>query len=173
MTEAATARANAAMIGSAYDAFSRGDVDGAFAVFAEDILWHIPGRAPPSGDYCGHDEVLRFLQHFMELSCGTFRVRVDGILAKAGMVIVLCTETAQRGDRSWVSAQIHVWRVRDGHAAMFLRYPGYQRAEDEFWSAPAKGHPPAASLSRGFESRPRGYPRRNANPGDARKKSDS
>ena len=46
MTDASImeANANAALIRSGYDAFARGDVQGALAVFAQDILWHIPGR---------------------------------------------------------------------------------------------------------------------------------
>lgn len=136
MTEATTAQASAAMIGSAYDAFSSVDIEGAFAVFAEDILWHVPGRGPLSRDYRGHAEVLRFFQHFMELSSGTFRVRVDDILAKGDLVVVLCTESAQRGSRSWLSPQVHVWTVRDSRAAVFRQYQGDQQAEDEFWSAP-------------------------------------
>ena len=47
------ANANAALISSGYDAFARGDVQGALAVFAQDILWHIPGRGPLSRDYRG------------------------------------------------------------------------------------------------------------------------
>ena len=44
MTDASImeANANAALIRSGYDAFARGDVQGALAVFAQDILWHIP-----------------------------------------------------------------------------------------------------------------------------------
>jgi ketosteroid isomerase-like protein len=68
---------NAALIKGGYDAFSRGDIPAAFAVFAEDIHWHVPGRGPLSGDYRGHAEVGGFFQHFMELSAGTFRIRVD------------------------------------------------------------------------------------------------
>jgi hypothetical protein len=47
------ANANVALISSGYDAFARGDVQGALAVFAQDILWHIPGRGPLSRDYRG------------------------------------------------------------------------------------------------------------------------
>src|SRR5262249_28674879 len=45
-TTATTAEANGALIRGAYDAFARGDVQGALAAFAEDILWHVPGRGP-------------------------------------------------------------------------------------------------------------------------------
>jgi uncharacterized protein len=107
-TETAAAMDNGALITSAYDAFSRGDLQGATATFAEDILWHVPGRGPLSRDYRGHAEVLGFFGHFMELSGGTFRLRVDDVLAKGDRVVVLCTESARRGGRSWSSPQVHV-----------------------------------------------------------------
>jgi ketosteroid isomerase-like protein len=136
MTEATVAEGNAALIGSAYAAFSRGDIPAAFAIFAEDILWHVPGRGPLSRDYRGHAQVMGFFQHFMELSGGTFRIQIDDILAKGDRVIVLCTESARRGGRSWSSPQVHVWTVSDGRATVFWQYQGDQQTEDEFWSAP-------------------------------------
>ena len=56
----ATAEANAALIKSAYDAFSRGNIPSAMAAFADDIFWHVPGRGPLSRDYRGRAEVLGF-----------------------------------------------------------------------------------------------------------------
>jgi ketosteroid isomerase-like protein len=135
MAEAAMTPANAALISSGYDAFARGDLQGVFAVLAENTLWHIPGRGPLARDYHGHAEVLGFFQHFMELSNGTFRIQVDDILAKGDRVVVLCTESAQRGDRSWSSPQVHVWTVKDGRATVFQQYQSDQQTEDEFWSA--------------------------------------
>lgn len=134
MAETPMAPSNAALIKSAYDAFVRGDLQGAFAVFAEDILWHVPGRGPLSRDYRGHAEVLGFFQHFIELSHGTFRIEIDAILAEGDRVVVLCTESAQRGGRSWSSPQVHVWTVKDGRATVFWQYQGDQQTEDEFWS---------------------------------------
>jgi uncharacterized protein len=135
MTEATTAQINADLIRRAYDAFSRGDMEGVFALFAKDILWHVPGRGPLSGDYRGHVEVQGFFQHFMELSSGTFRLQVDHILAEGDLVVVLCTDKAQRGNLSKTSQQVHVWTVRDGYAATFREYQGDEQSEDEFWSA--------------------------------------
>ena len=129
------AKANAVLIKNAYDAFSRGDIPGAMAAFSEDIFWHVPGRGPLSRDYRGHAEVLGFFGHFMELSHGTFRLQVDDVLAKGDRVVVLCTESAQRGGRSWWAPQVHVWTVRDGKAAVFREYEGDQQGDDEFWSS--------------------------------------
>ena len=134
MTETA-AKTNAALIRSAYDAFSRGDISGAMAAFGEDIFWHVPGRGPLSRDYRGHTEVLGFFGHFMDLSHGTFRLQVDDVLAKGDRVVVLCTESAQRGGRSWSALQVHVWTVKDGKATVFREYEGDQQGDDEFWSS--------------------------------------
>jgi hypothetical protein len=136
MTETAAAKANGALIKSAYEAFSRGDIPGAMAAFAEDIFWHVPGRGALSRDYRGHAEVLGFFGHFMELSGGTFRLRVDDVLANSNRVVVLCTESAQRGGRSWSAPQVHVWTVKDGKATVFWEYEADQQGDDEFWSSP-------------------------------------
>ena len=132
--ETAAAQANVALIKSAYDAFRRGDTKSVFAVFAENILWHVPGRGPLSRDYRGHAEVAGFFDHFMGLSEGTFRIRIDQILADRDRVVVLCTESASRAGRSWSSPQVHVWTVKDGRATAFWEYEGDQQGEDEFWS---------------------------------------
>jgi uncharacterized protein len=132
--EITAAQANAALIKSAYDAFSRGDTQNVFAVFAENILWHVPGRGPLSRDYRGHAEVGGFFEHFMGLSEGSFRIQIDQILANRDRVVVLCTESASRAGRSWSSPQVHVWTVKDGRATAFQEYEGDQQGEDEFWS---------------------------------------
>jgi uncharacterized protein len=132
--EKTTAEANAAMIRGAYDAFSRGDIVSVFAIFAEDILWHVPGRGPLSREYRGHSDVQGFFEQFMGLSGGTFRIRIDEILAKGDRVVVLCTETAQRAGRTWASPQVHVWTMKDGRAIAFWEFEGDQQGEDEFWS---------------------------------------
>jgi ketosteroid isomerase-like protein len=130
------AEANEILIRSAYEAFSRGDIAGAMAAFAEDILWHVPGRGPLSRDHRGRDEVLAFFGRVNALSRGTFRVRVDDVLAKGDRVIVLCTESAERGGHSWSSPQVHVWTVKGRKATVFHQFQGDQQTEDEFWGSP-------------------------------------
>jgi hypothetical protein len=74
VSEATAAEANANLIRCGYDAFARGDIAGVLAIFAEDILWHVPGRGPISRDYRGHAEVLEFFNRChtdLELAFGT------------------------------------------------------------------------------------------------------
>ena len=131
----AAANANADLVRRTYEAFMRGDLEAVLASFAEDILWHVPGRGPLSRDYRGHGEVLGFFRRFMDLSGGTFRIRIDDVLANGERVVVLCTESAQRAGRSWSSPQVHDWTVKNGRATVFRQYQGDQQTEDEFWSA--------------------------------------
>jgi ketosteroid isomerase-like protein len=57
-------------------------------------------------------------------------------LAKGDRVVVLCTEFAQRGSRSWTAPQVHVWTVKDGKATVFREYEGDEHGDDAFWSSP-------------------------------------
>jgi len=131
------ASSNEALIRGGYEAFARGDVDAVLSIFEPNILWHVPGRGPLSRDYHGPGEVVGFFQHFMDLSQGTFRIQVDDVLANEERVVVLCTESAQRGPKSWSSPQVHVWTVKDGRVTTFWQYQGDQQSEDEFWSSDA------------------------------------
>src|SRR5512147_329869 len=103
MVEHGRAESNRALILGAYAAFARGDIPAVLKVLAEDILWHVPGRGPLSRDYRGHAEVVGFFRHFGQLSEGTFRIRVDDVLARGDRVVGVVTESAERGGREWSS----------------------------------------------------------------------
>jgi ketosteroid isomerase-like protein len=126
--------ANKALIEGVYNAFAHGDIPAVLEVFADDILWHVPGRGVLSRDYHGHAGVLGFLQHFMQLSEGTFRIQIGEVFAKGDRVIVLVTESATRSGREWSSPQVHAWTVKNGKAIVFWQFQGDQQTEDEFWS---------------------------------------
>ena len=128
------AEANRQLIEGAYAAFARGDIPAVLRVLDPRILWHVPGRGPVSRNYLGHQQVLGFFQLFQELSGGTFRIRIDDVLANDHRVIVLVTESARRGNRDWSSPQVHAWTIENGKASVFWQFQGDQQTEDEFWS---------------------------------------
>jgi uncharacterized protein len=128
------AEENRRLIEGAYEAFSRGDIPAVLRVLDERILWHVPGRGPLSANYMGHQQVLGFFQKFQELSNGTFRIRIDDVLANEHRVVVLVTESARRRNRDWSSPQVHAWTIEGGKASVFWQFQGDQQTEDEFWS---------------------------------------
>jgi ketosteroid isomerase-like protein len=54
------AHPNEDLVRRAYDAFSQGDIETLRQLFADDTIFHEPGRNPVSGDYQGIDQVLAF-----------------------------------------------------------------------------------------------------------------
>src|SRR5437879_13314007 len=87
---------NAALVRGGYEAFATGDVDAVLALFADDILWHVPGRGPLSRDYRGRDAVLGLFGEFLKLSGGTFRLHVHHTPASGDAVVAPVTESAER-----------------------------------------------------------------------------
>lgn len=54
---------------------------GVLNFFADDIVWHVPGRNPLSGDYKGKEEVLGFFGKLMELTQGSLKQEIHDMLA--------------------------------------------------------------------------------------------
>lgn len=125
---------NRKLIEGAYDAFGTGDIPTVLQAFAEDITWHVPGRSPLSGHYRGHQDLVGFFGRVMELSGGSFRIRIDDVLTDESRVVVLCTVSAERNGQAWSSQEVHVWEIADGRAVAFREFQGDQQTEDEFWS---------------------------------------
>jgi ketosteroid isomerase-like protein len=127
------ASTNAAVIRKAYDDFAKGDIPSVLEAFDASITWHVPGHSPLSGDYNGHDEVVGFFKHTMELSCGVFGIEVHQVLAEADTVVALTTVKAERNGRSAAFPEVHVWRLVNGKVTEFREFQGDEQTEDRFW----------------------------------------
>ena len=125
---------NATTIRQAYASFAKGDIPAVLAAFDASITWHVPGHSPLSGDYKGHDEVVGFFKHTMELCGGAFAIEVQHVLADEDLVVALVTVKAERNGRSAAFPEAHIWRLRNGKIAEFREYQGDEQTEDRFWS---------------------------------------
>jgi uncharacterized protein len=128
------AHPNEDLVRRGYDAFTKGDVDALRQVFADDTVFHEPGRSPLSGDYQGFDQVLGFFGMLGERSGGTFRVTLHDVAASDEHAVGLHVSDAEREGRVLHSQQAIVFHVRDGMVseAWALHYD--QHATDEFWA---------------------------------------
>jgi ketosteroid isomerase-like protein len=125
----------AELVRRGYRAFALGDFELVRTLLAPDILWHVPGRGPLSGEHRGQEQVLGFLARAMELSAGTFRIQVEDVLADRGRAAVLCTVAAERYGQYWSAPEVHLWRIAQGKGVECLAFQSDQQTEDEFWSA--------------------------------------
>jgi len=125
---------NATIIRNAYDNFAKGVIPSVLEAFDVSIAWHVPGHSPLSGDYKGHDGVVGFFKHTMELSGGIFAIEVHHILAEEDVVVALVTVKAERNGRRAAFPEVHVWRLANGRVTEFREFQGDEQTEDRFWS---------------------------------------
>ena len=112
-------------IRTAYEAFSRGDLDGALAPLDENIVWHQAQGLPHGGVYHGLEEVRRVVFDPIEESWWDgFDARPETFLDGGDAVVVLgrYTATAKATGRPLDVPFVHVWEVRDGRVAVFRQF---------------------------------------------------
>jgi uncharacterized protein len=83
-----------------YEAFGRGDVESAIALFADDVTWTTPGNSSISGTYNGKDEVLQMWGSLGE----DFSVEPQLFTADDSHVVVISNNSA-KGEQ-WESADV-------------------------------------------------------------------
>jgi ketosteroid isomerase-like protein len=118
----------------AYDAFSKGDVDTLRQVFADDAVFHEPGRNPVSGDYQGIDQILAFFGTLAERSGGTFRVNLHDVVANDEHAVGLHVAEGEREGRRLHSQEAVVLHVRDGRITEAWANHYNTHDPDEFWA---------------------------------------
>ena len=117
-----------------YDAFSNGDIDALRPVFADNTIFHEPGRNPVAGDDQGIDQMLGFFGTVAERSGGTFRVTVHDVAANDEHAVGLHLSEGERAGRRLHSQQTLVFHVRDGMVAETWAHHYDQHATDVFWA---------------------------------------
>jgi uncharacterized protein len=122
---------NVARIKDGYAAFAKGDFAVLNDLFAEDVLWHEPGRNQLAGDYRGRDAVYGFFGSLMEATEGSFHLEVQTVFADDERGVALVVSTASRGGRSVEVYDAHVFRLNDGQVVEFWNASTDPYAYDE------------------------------------------
>jgi ketosteroid isomerase-like protein len=125
---------NERLLRQEYEARASGDDVSLADVFADDVVWHVPGRSAISGDYRGKEQVMAYVQRRRELAEGTFRITFEDVLANDENGLVIARGSAVRGGttREWRAHGLY--RFRDGRIAECWVLPEDQYAFDEIWS---------------------------------------
>lgn len=103
-----------------YEAFARGDLDGATEAFADDIRWENPEapQVPNSGRIDGRDSVKQVFAELPE-HWESFNITPDEFIDGGDTVVVLSHSeaTARETGKDVKLPWVHVWRFRDGKVA--------------------------------------------------------
>lgn len=125
---------NASIIRKWYRAFADGDYSPIIAeLLAEDVVWHLPGRHPLSGDHRGRDTVMAAIRRFDDLSA-TLQLEVHDVLANDEHAVALLRATGTRQGKRYDSLEMDVFHIRNGKVTEFWSFSEDQRLNDEFWS---------------------------------------
>ena len=128
------AHPNEDLVRKGYAAFLSGDMATLNELFADDIVWHSPGRNPLAGDFRGKEAVLGNFQKTFELTGGSFTLEIHDVLANDDHVVVLVHASAERDGKRLEDDSVQVFHVVDGKVTEQWLAPGDAYASDEFWS---------------------------------------
>jgi ketosteroid isomerase-like protein len=110
---------------ASYDAFERGDLDGALRLFVDDVVWEQAQGLPHGGTYVGMAEVRRQVFDPLDRDWWTvFSARPDELLDASPDVVVLgrYRGVARATGRTLDVPFVHIWTFRDGHAIRFRQF---------------------------------------------------
>jgi ketosteroid isomerase-like protein len=126
---------NTGRVREALDAFDGGDFDTMRSFLAEDIVWHVGGDHPLSGDYRGRDEVLEYCARARELTAGTLRGEPLGILTNERHAGVFNRVTGERNGRKLDTVLAQAVRFDDkGRWTEYWALAAEQDDVDTFWA---------------------------------------
>jgi ketosteroid isomerase-like protein len=126
---------NVQRIRDALDAYNAGDLDRMRAFIAEDILWHVGGAHPLSGDYRGLDEVIRYYEGVKEQTGGTLTLEPIDVLANDEHGAIFMRVRGERDGRTIDVELAEALTFDDqGRWAEYWALADEQETVDAFWA---------------------------------------
>jgi ketosteroid isomerase-like protein len=120
----------------AYEAFATADMKTVGELMADDVVWHVSGNNPISGEYKGKDAVFGFFGKLMQLTGGTFKLEVHDILANDDHSVTLVRETAEIAGKKWDGKSVHISHPdSEGRVKEFWSFSENQTAADDFFKS--------------------------------------
>ena len=117
------------------DMFARGELESLGEFFADDVVWHVAGAHPLSGDYVGRDALVEYFLRARDESAATLKLEPSGILASDRHVAIFLRATGERDGKTLDVEMAETISVgADGLWTEFAAMPDDQASVDEFWS---------------------------------------
>jgi ketosteroid isomerase-like protein len=124
---------------SAYDSFSRGDLDGALALMDGGIVWHQAQGLPHGGTYHGLPAVREHVFGPIDEEWWIgFDATPDEVIACGERIVVLgrYTATAKATGKPLDVPFAHVWYFQDGRAVRFRQFTDTRGWTDALAASP-------------------------------------
>ncbi len=126
---------NAARIRALFAAFRAGDIATIQDSFAENAVWHFPGRdGKLAGSHAGHAGIFAFLARVPQLTDGSFHLDLEEVLANDTHAVAFFRGHGEREGRKLDNPTCLKIRLEDGKAAEIREFVWDLFDVDAFWS---------------------------------------
>ena len=129
-----TEHPNAQLARRAWEAISRGDVDGLLAVMDPDVVWHATARGTPwFGVHRGAESVVDYLARVGEVS-DFFEATLADVLASDDRVLLVFHASFRREGRVAELDYLLLARIVDAHVVEMWTTPLDPATIEQFWA---------------------------------------
>lgn len=117
------AHPNEELVRKAFAAFTAGDMDTISGLFAEDIVWHVPGRSRLAGAHRGVEAVMGYYGGLDEATGGTFQIdELQDVIANDQRAIAMQKSSAKKNGAVFNFNEVLVFQIADGKIAEVWEY---------------------------------------------------
>jgi len=125
---------NEAVVRRIFEAFASKQGFSLRGLFAEDVVWTVPGRGVMAGVYRGRDEIFRFLARLPKETDGTYGSELTDVLTSDGRAAALYRARGTRRGRTLELDQVLLFRIEGGLVREVLALPSDPEAFEAFWA---------------------------------------
>lgn len=127
---------NAQLMRKAGELLNAGDFPGFLELHTDDVVMHVPGSGPLSGDHRGRDGIAAVFQKEMSLLDAPPEFEDHDDLGSDDHAVSLVVQRLRRGGRTLEARQTIVAHVRGGKFSEVWVQPGDPAAFNEFLASP-------------------------------------
>lgn len=124
---------NALLLHHCLQAANAGDRHTLRALWADDIVWHVKGASPWAGELKGVDAICDYLADLGEFGSVGFHIEIDDVMVSHQRAAVLCTTSAELGDRVLEARYLLVATVADRKIQSVTSVPIDNDRVEAFW----------------------------------------
>ncbi|RXJ73287.1 ketosteroid isomerase [Veronia nyctiphanis] len=125
---------NIKMIEAYFSSLAAGDMETFAGFFAENVVWHQPGKNKYSGAKNGFRVIGQMIGGMMQDTQGTFVVKQNGdVMANGNLVSVEVAFSGKKGNTSIDMTGHDLFKIKDGKIVEVWLFSEDQKAEDAFW----------------------------------------
>jgi ketosteroid isomerase-like protein len=118
---------------TACEAVARADAETLARICRKDVVWHVTGHGPHSGDHRGLKAVLDYLRGLGE-AAEQFNLRPGAVLGGEDRATVIFHATGRRHGRVLDHDYVLLFRMEEQRIAEIWSVSFDQRADEDFWA---------------------------------------